>query len=71
MVWLAYRLSEGGEEGEQKGPEVGEGLADVVPATAEHGVEGVTDGALEDAAGEAAVAFHVADLGLDGAAPAE
>ena len=41
---------------------------DVVSAAVEHGVEGVTDGALEGAAGETSVGFHVADLGLDGAA---
>ena len=68
MVWLTHRLNEGGEKGEQKSPEVGEDLADVVSAAAEHGVEGVTDGALEGAAGETSVGFHVADLGLDGAA---
>ena len=45
---------------------MGEDLADVVAAAAEDGVEGVADGALEGAAGEAAVGLHVADLGLDG-----
>ena len=64
-------LSEGGEESGQKGPEVGEDLADVVAAAAEDGVESIAERALEGAAGEAAIGLHVADLGLDGAAAAE
>lgn len=71
VVWPTHRLNEDGEECEQKGPKVGEDLADVVAAAAEHGVEGVTDRALEGASGEASVGFHVADLGLDGAAAAQ
>ena len=47
---------------------MGEDLADVVAAAAEQGVEGVAEGAPEGASGEASVRFHVADLGLDGAA---
>ena len=39
VVPLTHFLNEGAEEGEQKGPEVCEDLADVVLATAEHGVE--------------------------------
>ena len=60
-----------GKEASQKGPEVGEDLADVVAAAAENGEESITDRALEGAAGEAAVGLHVADLGLDGAATPE
>ena len=52
-------------------PEVGEDQADAVAATAEHGVEGVAEGALERSAGEAAVGLRVADHRLDGAAPSE
>jgi hypothetical protein len=68
MVRLGHCVDEAGEEGEQKGAQVGEDLADVVTAAAEDGVEGVTDRALEGASGEGSVRFHVADLGLDGAA---
>jgi hypothetical protein len=50
---------------------VGEDLAEVVAAGAEDGEDGVAGGALERAAGEAAVGLHVADLGLDGAAAAQ
>jgi hypothetical protein len=50
---------------------MGEDLADVVTATAEDGVEGVTDRALESASGKAAIGLHVADLRFDGAAPPE
>ena len=64
-------LEETGEESGQESPEVGEGLADVVPATAEDGEDGVAEQALEAAAGEAALGLHVADLGLDGAAALE
>ena len=65
------KLEQAGEEGRQKRPEVGEGLADVVPAAAEDGEDGVAEQALEAAAGEAALGLHVADLGLDGAAALE
>ena len=67
-------MDEAGEAGEasvQKGPEVGKDLADVVTAAAEHGAEGVTDGALEDASGETSIGLHVSDLGLDDAAAAQ
>lgn len=50
---------------------MGQDLADVVAAGAEHGEEGIADGAFQGASGEAAVGFHVADLGFDGAAAAE
>jgi hypothetical protein len=50
---LADYSDEAGEEGGQKCPEVGEDFADVVTAAAKHGVEGITEGALEGAAGEA------------------
>ena len=42
-----------------------------MPAAAEDGEEGVAEQALEAAAGETTVGFHVADLGLDGAAALE
>lgn len=51
--------------------EVGQYLADVVSAGAKDGEDGITDGAFQGASGEAAVALHVADLSLDGAAAAE
>ena len=50
---------------------MGEDLADVVAAAAEDGEDRVSDGAFQRASREAAVGFHVADLGLDGAAAAE
>lgn len=50
---------------------MGQDLADVVSTGAEHGEEGIADGAFQRACGEATVGFHVADLGLDGAAAAE
>ena len=71
LVWLAHCPDESGEKGGQNCPEMGDDLADVVNATAEHGAEGVADGAPEGTAGETAVGLHVADLGLDGAAPAQ
>ena len=49
-------LEETGEESGQESPEVGEGLADVVPAAAEDGEDGVAEKALKAAAGEAALA---------------
>jgi hypothetical protein len=64
-------LEETGEESRQKRPEVGEGLADVMPAVAEDGEDGVAERALEAASGETALGFHVTDLGLDGAAAPE
>jgi hypothetical protein len=42
-----------------------------VAASAEHGEEGIPDGALQGAARQPSIGFHVADLGLDGAAAAE
>ena len=71
MVCGDDRPDEIGKKDGQKGPEVGEDLADVVAATAKDGEEGIADGALEGAAGETPVGFHVADLGLDGAATPE
>jgi hypothetical protein len=61
-------LAETGDESGEESPEVGEGLADVVPAAAEDGEEVVAEQALESTAGEAALGLHVADLRLDGAA---
>lgn len=43
-------------------------LADVVVAAAEYGEKGIANGAFERVAGQTAVGFHMADLGLDGAA---
>lgn len=50
---------------------MGQDLADVVAAGAEGGKEGIAEGAVQRAARPAAIGFHVADLGLDGAAAAE
>ena len=69
-VWLGDCVDEAGEESEQKSSQMGEDLADVVSAAAEDGDDGVAEGALQGAAGEASIGFHVADLGLDGAATA-
>lgn len=52
-------------------PDAGEDLADIVTAAAEDREDSIADCALERAAGEASVGFHVADLGLDGAAASE
>ena len=52
-------------------PEVGQDLSEVVSAGAEDGEEGVADGSFQGAAHQAAVGFHVADLGFDGASAAE
>src|SRR3712207_27204 len=71
---VLYRTDEAQHHDDDLGkpsPEVGEDLAEVVAAAAEHGEECVAQGALEAAAGEAAVGLHVADLGLDGAAASE
>ena len=50
---------------------MGQDLADIVSAGAEHGKEGIPDGAFERAARETAIGFHVTDFGLDGAAATE
>ena len=70
-MWLGVSLDETGEESGQESPKVGEDLADVVSAAAEDGEEGIAEAALERAAIETSVGFHVADLGLDGAAALE
>ena len=70
-VRLGDGIDEAGEESEQKSRQMGEDLADVVTAAAEDGEERIADPAFECAASEASVGFHVADLGLDGAAPSE
>lgn len=62
---------QGGDNPDKPSPEVGQDLADVVAASAEHGEEGIPDGALQGAARQASIGFHVADLGLDGAAAAD
>ena len=46
-------------------------LTDFVAAGTEDGEDGIAERALERAARQASVGFHVADLGLDGAAPSE
>jgi len=50
---------------------MGQGHADVVPAAAEDGVDRIAGRALEGAAGEATVGFHVTDCRLDGTAAAQ
>lgn len=54
-----------------KRPEVGEDHADIVAAAAQHGMERITERALESTTGEAAIRFHVADHRLDRAAPTQ
>ena len=61
----------GGDNPGKPSPEVGQDLADVVAAGAEDGEEGIPDGALQGAARQVTVGFHVTDFGLDGAATAE
>lgn len=46
---------------------MGEDLSDVVDTAAQHREEGVAGGAFQLEAREAAVGFHVADFGFDGA----
>lgn len=60
----------GQNEGQQS-PEVGQDLADVVAAAAEHGKDGVAERAFQRAARQASVCLHMSDLGLDGAASPE
>ena len=71
LVSVAERGQDGGQNRGDQGSEVGEDLADVVPAAAQDGEDRVPGGALQRAAREAPVGFHVADPGLDGAAAAE
>ena len=61
----------GGDNPGKPSPEVGQDLADVVAAGAENGKYGVANGAFQGASRQAAVGFHVSDLGLDGASAAE
>jgi hypothetical protein len=62
---------DGGEHPGKPSPEVGEDLSDVVAAGAEDGKEGVAECAFQRASRQAAISFHVADLGFDGAATTE
>ena len=71
VLYWPDEVQDQGDDCGKPSPEVGEDLAEVVSAAAEHGEDGVAEGALEAAAGEAAVGLHVADLGLDGAASAQ
>ena len=50
---------------------MGQDHADVVPAAAEDGVDRIAGRALEGAAGEATVGFHVTDCRLDGTGAAQ
>ena len=56
---------------EQKSPEVGEYLADIVTAGAEDGKDCVADAALQWAPGKTSVGLHVPDLRLDGTSSPE
>ena len=60
-----------GDEGVPKRSEVGEDLADVVTAAAQHGEDRVTRGSFQGATGETTIGFHVADFRLDCAAPSQ
>lgn len=53
----------------QKRPEIDQDLADIVATGAKDGEDSITDAAFQRASGKASVRLHVADLGLDGAAP--
>ena len=68
-LFLSQDRSEHLKEQRQKCSEMGEDLADVVTAGAEDGKNCVADAAFQRTSGEPTVGFHVADLGLDGAAP--
>ena len=61
----------GGHKQRQNGPQVGEDLADVVAAGAEDGKDCIAYRSLEWATRQAAICFHVPDLGLDGAASSQ
>ena len=56
---------------EQKSPEVGEDLADIVTAGAEDGEDRIADAAFQRASGQATVTLHMPDLRLDGASSPE
>lgn len=56
---------------EQKSPEVGQDLADIVTAGAEDGEDRVADAAFQRASRQATIALHVPDLRLDGASSPE
>ena len=51
----------------KQSPEVGQDLADVMAAGAEHGEDGIAKRAFQWTSGQAAIGFHVTDLSLDGA----
>ena len=68
---VSFGRPQGSDDPGKPSPEVGQDLADIVSAGAEHGKEGIPDGAFERAARETAVGFHVTNFGLDGAAAAE
>ena len=59
------------DQQDQKSPEVGQDLSDVVSAGTKDGEQGIADGAFQRASRQAAIGFHVADLGFNGAAAAE
>lgn len=50
---------------------MGKDLADVVPAAAYYGEDGVAERPFQRAPRQTPVAFHVSDLGIDGAAPSK
>ena len=60
---------EPGPDLDKKKPEARQDLPQIVPGAAEEGVHGVTCDALEVIPPELAVALHMADGRLDGAAP--
>ena len=62
---------EGLQESAQKFFQVIEDQAQVVGGAAQQGVDGVADDAFEIVALQPAIGLHVADDGLDRAAPAE
>ncbi len=56
----------GGDETGPNDPQVGEDLADVLAAAAEHGRDRVALRSLQRTPRQTAILFHVPDLGLDG-----
>jgi hypothetical protein len=50
---------------------MGQYLADIVAAGTENSEDRISSSALEGAACQSTVSFHVPDLGFDGAAPSE
>lgn len=60
-------LQDSGQNEAQQNPGVGQDLADVVVAAAEHGKDSVSERAFQRAARQTSVDFHMSNLGLNAA----